>query len=215
MARSLSKQFNKIVKQRLNDVKASPAIKKMAFSMVEGRIEAAREVLAKEFDEHEVTQSLETRSLAKSLGKKASFFEFLGFQQGDNPTKIVRKAFSPQYVSLIRGSGIARRSGKNITYNFKVRYPSMEEIYAVTPANFSGGRSWVKMVQRGVLGGGSLSYTLARFEQGDFNNSKSGTSIQSEYVVRNVDYKGQPYVNEMLLRFRASIAGRSKKGTFI
>ena len=71
------------------------------------------------------------------------------------------------------------------------------------------------MVQRGVPGGGSLSYTLARFEQGDFNNSKSGSSIQSEYVVRNADYKGQPYVDEMLLRFRASIAGRSKKGTFI
>lgn len=215
MARSLSKQFNKIVKQRLNDVKASPEIKKMAFSMVEDRIEAARSVLEKDFNEHEVTQSLETRSLAKSLGKKASFFEFLGFQQGDNPTKIIRKAFSPQYVSLVTGSGIARRSGKNITYNFKVKYPSMEEIYAVTPANFSGGRSWVKMVQRGVPGGGSLSYTLARFEQGDFNNSKSGSSIQSEYVVRNADYKGQPYVDEMLLRFRASIAGRSKKGTFI
>ena len=215
MAKSLSKQFNKIIKQRLNDVKASPAIKKMAFSMVEDRVEAARAVLQKEFNDHEVTQSLETRSLAKSLGKKASFFEFLGFQQGDNPTKVIRRAFSPQYVSLVSGSGVARRSGKNITYNFKVRCPSMEEIYAVTPANFSGGRSWVKMVQRGVPGGGSLSYTLARFEQDDFNNSRSGTSIQSQSVVRNSDYKGQPYVDEMLLRFRASIAGRSAKGRFI
>ena len=151
--------------------------------MVEDRVEAARAVLQKEFNDHEVTQSLETRSLAKSLGKKASFFEFLGFQQGDNPTKVIRRAFSPQYVSLVSGSGVARRSGKNITYNFKVRYPSMEEIYAVTPANFSGGRSWVKMVQRGVPGGGSLSYTLARFEQDDFNNSRSGTSIQSQSVV--------------------------------
>jgi len=215
MARSLSKQFNKIVKQRLNDVKASPEMKKMAFRKVEDRVEAARAVLQKEFEEHEVTQSLETRSLAKSLGKKASFFEFLGFQLGDNPTKIIRKSFTPQYVGVMRGSGVARRSGKNITYNFKIRYPSMEEIYAVTPANFSGGKSWVKMVQRGVPGGGSLSYTLARFEQGDFNNSKSGSSIQSQYVVRNTDYKGQPYVNEMLLRFRASAAGRSTKGRFI
>jgi len=215
MAKSLSKQFNKIIKQRLNNVKASPAIKKMAFSMVEDRVEAARAVLQKEFNDHEVTQSLETRSLAKSLGKKASFFEFLGFQQGDNPTKVIRRAFSPQYVSLLRGSGVARRSGKNITYNFKVIYPSIEEIYAVTPANFSGGRSWVKMVQKGVPGGGSLSYTLARFGQDDFNNSRSGTSIQSQSIVRNADYKGQPYVDEMLLRFRASIAGRSAKGRFI
>ncbi len=215
MARSLSKQFNKALKQRLNDVKASPAVRKMAFSMAEERVEAARKVLAKEFDEHEVTQSLETRSLAKSLGKKASFFEFLGFQQGDYPTKIIRKAFSPQYVGILNGSGLPKKSGKDVTYNFKIKYPSMEEIYAVTPANFSGGRSWVKMVQKGVPGGGSLSYTLARFGQGDFNNSKSGTSIQSEYVVRNTDYRGQFYVDKMLLRFRASIAGRSKKGTFI
>ena len=62
MARSLSKQFNKAFKQRLNEVKASPNVRKLAFSMAEERVEAARKVLAKEFDEHEVTQSLETRN---------------------------------------------------------------------------------------------------------------------------------------------------------
>ena len=66
MARSLSKQFNKALKQRLNEVKASPAVRKMAFNMAEERVEAARKVLAKEFDEHEVTQSLETRNYIES-----------------------------------------------------------------------------------------------------------------------------------------------------
>ena len=212
MAGKLSRKLNKIVKQKMDSAKTSTKVKTIAFNMISDRVENARKLLEKEFNDHEITDSIENNTPSSSLGYKASFFEYLGFKRSAKPTKILREAFSPKFITVSRSSTIVKRTGKNVKYSFLARYPSMEEIYQVTNVSILG-RSWVKAVQKGGIG--DLSITLAQFEEGSFNNSRSGTSIQVRNTVRSISYRPQGYVNKMLERFRARIAGRDLKGRFL
>ena len=68
MAGKLSRKLNKIVKQKMDSAKTSTKVHTIAFNMISDRVENARKLLEKEFNDHEITDSIENNTASSSLG---------------------------------------------------------------------------------------------------------------------------------------------------
>lgn len=163
------------------------------------KVEEAKQELVKEFLEHPVSQELlnpENGNISKTLDGKdnKSLFGFIGFEAGSDPVMEVVGILEEE-VKLV-GSKIV--DSKTIAY--KIRHPSLKDIYAKTPLPWEGGRSWVYGISHGISGFG-------HFLSGFFQNlgvSRSGQGIQVEQDVRSETFKPRKdYIEAMIRKFRA------------
>ena len=107
--------------------------------------------------------------------------------------------FYTNFIHLKRVPLKKKVSSTQINYDFTVSYPSLTEIYAETPLPWGGGRSWVKAIEKGGIS--NFNYTLAN---SSYSTSRSGTAIQSKYVVRDFNYKPIPYLSPIINKFRVN-----------
>jgi hypothetical protein len=198
MARKLKLNLQQMLKKQFDPSK-SKALENLAFASASKKVKTAQQMLLQEIDEHEVTQSLENGTKSSALGYQANIFEFLGFNRGDKPVEVLRSAYS-NFIHLKRVPLKKKVSATKINYDFTVSYPSLTEIYAQTPLPWGGGRSWVKAVEKGGIS--NFNYTLANSR---YQTSRSGTAIQSDYVVRDFNYKPVPYLSPIINKFRANL----------
>lgn len=180
------------------DPSKSKALENLAFASANRKVKTAQQMLLQEIDKHEVTQSLENGTKSAALGFEANLFEFLGFNQGDNPVQPLRRAYS-NLIHLKRVPIKKKISATKINYSFSVSYPSLTEMYAATPLPWGGGRSWIRAIEKG--GVSNFNYTLAN---SDFSSSRSGTAIQSKLQVRDFNYKPIPYLSPIINKFRVN-----------
>ena len=181
------------------DPSKSKALENLAYASASKKVKTAQQMLLQEIDEHEVTQSLENGTKSSALGYQANIFEFLGFNRGDKPVEVLRSAYS-NFIHLKRVPLKKKVSATKINYDFTVSYPSLTEIYAQTPLPWGGGRSWVRAIEKG--GVSNFNFTLANSR---FQTSRSGTAIQSQYQVRDFNYKPVPYLSPIINKFRANL----------
>jgi hypothetical protein len=148
-----------------------------------------RENMLSEFDKHQVTQELEAKTSAdpSAFVSRGSLFGFIGFEKNDNPTDVVREMLKKSELKFIRiNGGIV---------DFKIFYPSKEELFAATPLPWASGRSWLKGIESGISG-------LGRYINIDYSDySRSGGGIQSEYKVRSARFKSTQYISKILNNF--------------
>jgi hypothetical protein len=148
-----------------------------------------REKMLSEFDKHPVTKELERKTGADPSGfvSRGSLFGFIGFEKDDNPTEIVREMLEESELKFIRIKGGI--------VDFKVYYPSKEELFAATPLPWASGRSWLKGIESGISG-------LGQYINIDYSDySRSGGGIQSEQKVRSAKFNNTEYISKILNSF--------------
>jgi len=159
---------------------------------IESRLIKEFEVLKREmlsdFDNHPVTRELEQKAGAdpSSFVTVGSLFGFIGFEKNDEPITIVREMLKTSYMAFIRTKGAI--------VDFKVYYPSKEELFDATPLPYATGRSWLKGIETGLSG-------LGRYLNVESDNSRSGGGIQGKGQVRSGKFKNTKYISEILNNF--------------
>ena len=198
MARKLKLNLQQMLKKQFDPSK-SKALENLAYASASKKVKTAQQMLLQEIEEHHVTQSIENGTKSSALGFQANIFEFLGFNRGDKPVEVLRSAYT-NFIHLKRVPLKKKVSATKINYDFTVSYPSLTEIYAQTPLPWGGGRSWVRAIEKG--GVSNFNFTLANSR---FQTSRSGTAIQSQYQVRDFNYKPVPYLSPIINKFRANL----------
>jgi hypothetical protein len=115
-----------------------------------------------------------------------SLFGFIGFNQNDEPITVVREMLKTSYIAFIRTKGAI--------VDFKVYYPSKDELFDATPLPYATGRSWLKGIETGLSG-------LGRYLNIESDASRSGGGIQSQSQVRGGRFKNTKYISEILNNF--------------
>ena len=113
-------------------------------------------------------------------------FGFIGFDKNDEPTEIVREMLKTSDLRFIRI--------KKEIVDFKVFYPSAEELFQATPLPWASGRSWLKGIESGMSG-------LGRYLNIESGASRSEGGIQSKDAVRSGGFKNTKYISEILNNF--------------
>ena len=141
-----------------------------------------------EFDNHSVTQELvgKTGSVPSAFVSHGSLFGFIGFDESDSPTEIVREMLNESELKFIKI--------KDKVVNFRIFYPSKEDLFSATPLPWATGRSWLKGIESGMSG-------LGRYLNEESSASRSGGGIQSEGIIRSGRFRNSKYISEILHNF--------------
>ena len=146
--------------------------------------------LLADFNDHPVTRELEQKTSANpsAFTSHGSLFGFIGFNKSDDPTKVVRDMLESSEIKFFR-------INKGGIVDFKIIYPSKEDLFEATPLPWATGRSWLKGIESGISG-------LGRYlSDDDINNSRSGGGIQSESQIRSARFTPTKYISEILNKF--------------
>jgi len=156
------------------------------------------------FEKHPVTREIEggteERNISKTLrGGDATenLYSFIGFNQGDQPTQVIRDSLDPNNengpkIKYIRGSQI-----DNFSFQFKVTEPNLENIYKETPIPWAPGLSWAKRIEQGIPGAKKF---LAKEGYG-----RSEGGIQVKVEVAKAEFKPTKYLSKIIEVFRSKL----------
>ena len=163
-------------------------------------VEHAKKQMLAEFDAHEVSKDIAAGPGASTLSGGGNLFSLIGFDSGAKPVDRLRMLLLKS-VSVKVG-GISRGE---VSFSIVIDIPSKEEIDAVCPLPWAGGRSWVDEVERGVSG-------LGRYLVKKSPSSRSGAAIQVESTVRQSSMGGTPYMTEILANLIINLTKTLEKG---
>ena len=192
---------NKIAEALAKNSKMNALINKKVHSIVKQYVQNSQAQMVNEYENHPVTKEIENgpdaSNISNTLGGVGNLFSYIGFEEGSNPTEIVKKILEDS-VEVVNRPEVSVK-GKDLKINFPVSAPTMEEIEAMTPMPFEGGRSWTRGVEKGISG--FSNYIFRKF----IKNSRSSTGIQSESEIRSGNFKPSPYLSLILKKFYSKI----------
>ena len=144
--------------------------------------------LLSNFDDHPVTRELELKTGAdpSAFTSYGSLFGFIGFNESDEPTRIVREMLEKSELKFIKS-----KSGR---LDFRVFHPSKEELFAATPLPWATGRSWLRGIESGMSGFG-------RYLNIENEASRAGKGIQAKNKLRSTRFKPTKYISKILNDF--------------
>ncbi len=173
--RAVFKQTGRFVKPH-----AEPRLRK--------QFKKIKEEMMSEFNDHPVTKELDQKTSAdpSSFVGNGSLFGFIGFDRSDEPTQIVREMLDSSELKFIRIKGE--------TVDFKILYPSKDELFESTPLPWAEGRSWLRGIEAGLSG-------LGKYLNIDSDASRSGGGVQSESSGRSGRFRNTKYITEILNNF--------------
>lgn len=188
---------NKLSQSISNNPKIVKMIKEQVKDMVEEYVEKNKQQMIDEFENHPVTKEIdagpESSNISNTLDGQGNLFSYIGFNESDNPTEIVKDILNSSVKVESRPKITV--NGQNLKIKFPVYGPTINEIEAETPMPFEGGRSWVRGIEKGISG--FSHYVFKKY----FKNSRSGTGLQSESEARSGSFKPTSYISEILKRF--------------
>lgn len=166
----------------------------------------AKEELLQQFNAHPVTQEIDMgpngSNISGTLSGYGCLFSFIGFDNGDNPTNVIRRKI--KNIQL-RVSQIGSR------IDYKIIAPTIESIYKDTPLPWANGRSWVRGIEHGLP-------NIAQYKHGGniLRYSRSGTGIlvkePKSFALRSRirRFKNTSYMTSMLQEFDKKIETQIK-----
>jgi|TARA_B100000700_G_C15028162_1_gene849242 hypothetical protein len=191
---------NLTVKQLMKkNVANSKVMQNLAYGAAKRKVDTLKKELLKELNDHPVTKEIEQGPMGMNsslLGGYGNFFGFLGFTPSQKPVQIIREGFE-KFIQVEKKPRLNKLSQKSFEWEFPIRYPSAQEIYAATPLTWTT-QSWVKGVERGIS-----NFVNTLF--GANENSRSGVAIQSERKLNLVNFSPTPYITPMLQRFKTKL----------
>jgi hypothetical protein len=153
-----------------------------------------------DFNNHPVTKELEAGSdsdnISQTLNGIGNLTTYIGFQDGSNPTEPIREKL--RTVSLNNKPKV-NRNDSNLSFEFDVIAPSIEEIENVGSLPFEQGNSWIKGIENGISGFGAYIYGKM------FKNSRSGKGIQSKRIFRQGNFRTVQYMSKIMNKFYTKV----------
>jgi len=175
-----------------------------AIKKAEKHFKKAHEKLIKDFEKHPVTKELKQGPFggnpSRTLGGYGNLYSFIGFQGGD-PTEIV-SAILKSDTKIDRRTGAAKKKGKMMEYNFRVKFPDMGQIEAMTPMPWENGRSWVRGIERGISGFGFYMNKMG---------GRSGGGFQTYNQIRGGGFRNVKYLTEIFSNFKKNLKVKDEK----
>jgi hypothetical protein len=163
------------------------------------KFENAKERFMNNFENHPVTTEIEDgpEALNKSgtLGGIGNLFSFIGFNKGENPISDI-KSYIENSFNLSKST--KSTSGAKVKFNYKIKYPGIEEISKISPMPWENGRSWILGIERGISGFGNYMYKKV-------NKSRSGAGAQVQNELRSGSFKTKSYMSEIIQKFISSL----------
>lgn len=188
MSRALSNQERKKIDKRLK-----------AQIMAESRkaVEKAKLLMLAEFDSHPVTKEINAGPRANNtsgtLGGVGNLFSFIGFNNGDKPTREVRRILENS-TKLI---GLKKTSKGDMGFKIVIDLPNKEEIRQASPLPWAAARSWVIGIEQGLSGLGQYLVTPG--------SGRSGNAIEVKGTIRSGKFKNTKYVSTILSNLQANL----------
>jgi len=165
-------------------------------SIVKKRFEEQKDLYIQAFDSHKITQEIEegpnTSNSSGTLGGVGNLFSFIGFDKSDSPIETVKNYINSHFK--LSKPKVVSKAGR-IRLDFKVEYPSLEDLKKSTPMPWEGGRSWISSIEKGISG--FSNYVYKRFVEG-----RSGEALQAETKIRSGSYKPVSYMSEIISKFK-------------
>jgi hypothetical protein len=182
--------LNEILKQ----LNKQPEYVSFADKTINQEFEKIKAEMLAEFDNHPVTIEIDggitAQNTSRTLNNITNLYSFIGFEQGDKPTEIVR--------NIIKQSSYKKIIGNNSIINYIFNIPTAQQIFLATPLPWETGRSWVKGIEEGISG---LGYYVRITK-----NSRSGLGIQSQDQQRKgVRFKNTQYISALIKKYDKKI----------
>lgn len=164
--------------------------------VVTQKFNSCKQNLIQQFNSSRITQEIEAGSnssnISLTLSGRGNLFSFIGFKAGEKPTEAIREAMNGITLTKIMIS----KDGSSQSY---VLYPSVTEIFKITPLPWAQGRSWAEGIEKGISNFGQF---LAKGS----DKSRSGGGIQSENFVSSAEFSPKPYITPMIANFEKCIS---------
>ena len=126
---------------------------------VESNLARAKEKYINQFESHPITQEIEAGpeagNISNTLGGIGNLFSFIGFNKGTNPILKIKDLIKSSFYLEKKKPIIA---GSKIRFNYKIRYPSLQDLEGVSPMPWESGRSWISSVEKSISGFGFYIY---------------------------------------------------------
>jgi len=146
--------------------------------------------MVEEFRNHPVTVEIkngpDAENTSGTLNGYGNLFSFIGFDEGDNPTDNIE--------GLLNLSRIEYSQETKEGFVMKIYLPSKQEIFSETPMPWAKGRSWAEGIEKGISGFG-------RYLNSDRLNSRSGTGIEVDSVIRKGKFNNTTYISALLNKY--------------
>jgi hypothetical protein len=173
----------------------------LAKNAAQARFIAVKEQVINDFNNSKITKEIEAGPYVNSnFLSKGNLVSFLGIEDGPQSMANIRNKLELG-IKMNQSPGFTKRKD-GVTYSFKVKAPTLQEIYDAVPSPWSN-KSIIELVQIGVN-----NFVYFIFDKlGKFGKySRSGTGLQSEYKNNSGNpgkVLGIPWVNEIMGKFRA------------
>tara|TARA_Y100000361_G_scaffold152173_1_gene171035 strand:+ start:2065 stop:2646 length:582 start_codon:yes stop_codon:yes gene_type:complete len=163
-------------------------IKPTAESRLTKEFNIIKQQMMSEFNNHPITKELDEKTSAdpSAFVGDGSLFGFIGFSAGDEPTLIVREMLNSSQIKFVRIKGEL--------VDFRVIYPTKEELFQATPLPWAAGRSWLRGIEVGLSG-------LGKYLNIESGASRSGGGIQANNNVRSGRFRNTKYISQILNNF--------------
>jgi hypothetical protein len=192
---------NKIADAISKNPKMVKIIRNKVHDMVEEYVQNSQKQMIAEYDDHPVTKEIEqgpeAANISNTLGGEGNLFSYIGFNDGSNPTEVVRDIL--QDSVKVENKPKITAVGRDLKISFPIIGPTISEIESVTPMPFEGGRSWVRGIEKGISG--FSYYIFKKYLKG----SRSGTGLQTESEIRTGSFKPTSYMSSILKRFYSKV----------
>lgn len=192
-------------------VSTNPKIIDTVYQIANEKFISEKEKLLTEFNESPVTKEIEGGPRADNISNTirilfkskndylpGNLFSFIGFEDGSDPIKDLRKLIQEQ-TYLKKTSRGAIYSTDKITYKFDIYYPTTGQIEDKAPMPWSIRRSWVRAISKGLDNISHYLYVKSK----TFEKSRSGPGLQikKESGRRIYTPPKDGYLLEMVERF--------------
>jgi len=176
------------------------SIKDQALQQAQEEMSKIKQELLEDYNDHPVTRELEagadSENISQTLNGIGNLTTYIGFQEGSNPTEPVRDKLN---TVTLNPKGKVSNSDSNLSFEFDVIAPSIEEIEAVGSLPFEQGNSWIRGIENGISGFGAYIYGRM------FKNSRSGKGLQGRRTFRQGNFRPVSYMNEIMTKFYAKV----------
>ena len=176
-------------------------IREQVKQIVDEYVEKSKQEMVNEFENHPVTKEIdngpEASNISNTLGGEGNLFSYIGFNDGTNPTEIIKDILSNS--TKVEDRPTITSVGKDLKITFPISGPTINEIESVTPMPFEGGRSWVRGIEKGISG--FSYYVFKKYLKG----SRSGTGLQTESEIRTGSFKPTSYLSTILKKFYSKV----------
>ncbi len=181
MSRAISSRESRKLEKRL---------KKEVLIKANKAVEKAKALMLAEFDAHPITKEIKggprATNSSGTLGGVGNLFSYIGFNQGQKPTREVREILDSS-TKLI---GLKKTGKGEMGFQIMIDLPSKEEIAKASPVPWAAARSWVIGIEQGLSG---LGQYLVKPGAG-----RSGNAIEVRGTLRAGKFKNTKYISAIL-----------------